>query len=123
MRPAPLFDILALVAFAIFARAAHPPFTFMGMLDAFWPWAVGALIGWIIVTFVRPKNDYGEGAIVWPSSIVLGICFWFLANGRMPHYSMIIVTIIVSFLLMFGWRVVAMRKNAKATRSAAQQRR
>ena len=118
MRLGPLFDIIALIFFAVFARAAHPPFTFLGMLDAFWPWAVGALIGWVIVSFVHPRNLYSEGAIVWPSAIILGILFWRLANGRFPHYSMIIVTIIVSLLLMFGWRVVVMRRNAKAARTA-----
>lgn len=118
MRTAPLLDIAALVLFAIFARMAHPPFSLTAVLDAFWPWAVGALLGWVIVSFLNLPNDYAEGAVVWPSAIIGGLVLWFIVNGRMPHYSMIIVTVIMSSLLMFGWRVVAMRRNARASRAA-----
>ncbi len=114
MRTGPLLDIAALVIFALLARAAHPPFTLLGLIEAFWPWAVGALIGWVIVSFLKPRNQYLEGAVVWPSAIILGIVFWRLANDRFPHYSMVIVTVIVSLILMFGWRVIAMRRAARA---------
>ncbi|WP_165243121.1 DUF3054 domain-containing protein [Corynebacterium lizhenjunii] len=122
MRPAPLFDICALILFALFARAAHPPFTFSGAVDAFWPWAVGALVGWGIVSVVRPKNDYGEGAIVWPCAIGIGMLLWILVNGHLPHYTFLLVASIMSFLLMFGWRVIAMRRNARGARNASSSR-
>lgn len=117
MRTAPLLDIVALILFAIFARAAHPPFTLFEVANTFWPWAVGALLGWIIVSVLHlpaKYGDYAEGAVVWVSTLVGGLALWALVHGRMPHYTMIIVTVIVSALLMFGWRVIAMRRNARA---------
>lgn len=117
MRTAPLIDIAALVVFALFARAAHPPFTLSGVLDAFWPWAIGALIGWGLVLVFKPRNDYGEGIIVWPSAIIFGMILWSLVNGSLPHYSFVIVASVMSCLLMFGWRVVAARRAKRAPRS------
>ncbi len=122
VRTAPLLDIAALVLFALFARAAHPPFTFLGAIDAFWPWAVGALVGWGIVTLVKPRNHYGEGIIVWPSAIIIGMILWTVVNGRMPHYSFLIVASVMSFILMFAWRVVAMRRNARLAKQQAPRR-
>ena len=49
MRIAPVIDIIALMLFAVAARLAHGGLSFSTWVDAFWPWAVGALIGWVII--------------------------------------------------------------------------
>ena len=107
-----VYDILAIAAFAIFARFAHPPVTLSGLVDAFWPWALGALIGWAFIAFTKPRNLWAEGLIVWLATILGGMGLWILVNGYLPHYSFLIVAATMSALLMFAWRaVVAFRRR------------
>ncbi|APT93389.1 membrane protein [Corynebacterium phocae] len=107
MRLAPVIDIVALAIFALLARAAHPPFTFQGVLDAFWPWAVGALVGWAIISFGKPRTLFKEGLLVWPCAVVVGMGLWAAVNGNLPHISFLIVASVMSAVLMFGWRALA----------------
>lgn len=115
MRPAPLLDIVAIMLFALFARIAHPPFTFTGLLAAFWPWAVGALLGWVFITSIKASpGRWVEGAIVWCSTIVGGMILWSIVNTQLPHYTFLLVASIMSALLMFGWRAIAAFRARRA---------
>ena len=107
MRVAPLIDVLALALFAIFARLAHGGLSFSSWLDAFWPWTVGALVGWVIIMTAKLSGLWKEGAVVWLSAIIGGMALWMLVNGRLPHWSFLIVATVMSALLLFGWRAIA----------------
>lgn len=115
MRPALILDIVALMIFALLARVAHPPFTLGGLVQAFWPWAVGAVIGWVIITAVSPRSRWSEGAIVWVSAIAGGMIIWAAVNQELPHYSFLIVAATSSAVLMFGWRAIAAVRGRKGT--------
>ena len=58
MRIAPVIDIIALMLFAVAARLAHGGLSFSTWVDAFWPWAVGALIGWAIILATKAPVSY-----------------------------------------------------------------
>ena len=64
MRVAPLIDVLALALFAILARLAHAGLSFSSWVDAFWPWTVGALVGWVIIMATKLSGLWKEGAVV-----------------------------------------------------------
>lgn len=68
MRIAPIIDIIALMLFAVAARLAHGGLSFSTWVDAFWPWAVGALIGWGIILAAKVQGKWKEGGIVWLST-------------------------------------------------------
>lgn len=112
------YDIIAIAVFAILARFAHPPVTLGGIFDAFWPWALGAVLGWAILTWLfKTSNIWLQGLTVWASAIIFGMIFWALVNSSLPHYSFLIVAITMSALLLFGRRAVAQwmsRKKATA---------
>ncbi|MDO5033201.1 DUF3054 domain-containing protein [Corynebacterium sp.] len=99
-----LIDILALAVFAVLARLAHGGLSLSTWVDAFWPWAVGALLGWAIVTATRVQGRWREGLVVWASAIIGGMVLWALVNGRLPHWSFLLVATTMSALLLFGWR-------------------
>lgn len=102
------YDIIAIAIFAILARFAHPPVTPGGIVDAFWPWAVGAVIGWAILTWLlKTTNIWAQGLTVWASAIIFGMILWALVNSSLPHYSFLIVAITMSGLMLFGRRAVA----------------
>ena len=35
------------------------------------------------------------------------MALWMLVNGRLPHWSFLIVATVMSALLLFGWRAIA----------------
>ena len=107
MRIAPLIDVLALALFAVLARLAHGGLSFSSWVDAFWPWTVGALVGWVIIMAAKLGGLWKQGAVVWVSAIVGGMALWMLVNGRLPHWSFLIVATVMSALLLFGWRAIA----------------
>ena len=97
-------DYVAIAAFALLARAAHRsddmPFTFTGWLSTLWPFALGVTLGWLI-------TRENKGGVIWIITVVTGLVIWGLRNGKVPHWSFIIVATTVSALLMLGWRGIA----------------
>ncbi|WP_230208590.1 DUF3054 domain-containing protein [Corynebacterium bouchesdurhonense] len=97
-------DYVAIATFALLARAAHQsddmPFTFTGWLSTLWPFALGVTLGWLI-------TRENKGGVIWIITVVTGLVIWGLRNGKVPHWSFIIVATTVSALLMLGWRGVA----------------
>ena len=91
------YDVIAIAIFAVLARFAHPPVTLGGIFDAFWPWAIGAVLGWGILRWVfKTTNIWAQGATVWASAIIFGMILWALVNSSLPHYSFLIVAITMS---------------------------
>lgn len=107
MRIAPIIDIIALAIFAVLARIAHGGLSFSSWVDAFWPWTVGALIGWAIILATKTQGKWKESLFVWLSAVLGGMALWILVNGRLPHYSFLIVATTMSALFFFGWRGIS----------------
>lgn len=107
MRVAPLIDVLALALFAIFARLAHGGLSFSSWVDAFWPWTVGALVGWVIIMATKLNGLWKEGVVVWLSAVIGGMALWMLVNGHRPHWTFLLVATVMSALFFFGWRGIA----------------
>ncbi|MDY5840570.1 MAG: DUF3054 domain-containing protein [Corynebacterium camporealensis] len=112
MRTAPAIDVLCLAIFAVLARLAHGGLNLASWWDAFWPWTVGALVGWLIVLGLKVTGKWKEGAVIWASAIIGGMILWVIVNGRLPHYSFLIVAASMSALLLFGWRLFDRRPRA-----------
>lgn len=97
-------DYVAIAVFALLARAAHQsddmPFTFTGWLSTLWPFALGTALGWAIVR----EN---KGGPIWFITALTGLVIWGIRNGRVPHWSFVIVATVMSALLMLGWRAAA----------------
>lgn len=105
-----LLDVIAIFLFAVFARMAHKaePFTFINILDTWWPFLIGVILGWVLLRFITsPPASFAAGSIVWVCSVVCGLGIWAGNNGRVPHISFIIVATVMSGLLLLGWRGAA----------------
>lgn len=104
-----LFDVLAILAFAIFARMAHKsePFTVVNILDTWWPFLLGVVAAWIIISVSKMvTHSLTSGTLVWVCSVASGLTIWAANNGRAPHISFIIVATVMSGLLLLGWRLL-----------------
>lgn len=104
-----VFDALAILLFAIFARIAHKsePFTAITVLNTYWPFLIGVLVAWAFFAFRRkPGSTFAAGAIVWACTVVSGLGIWAAEHGRVPHISFVIVATVMSGLLLFAWRAI-----------------
>lgn len=112
-------DIIAVLVFAVLARAAHGGLGLAQIADTFWPFAIGALVGTGIATVaLRGANDGAivgvsaaritrsvrYGVIVWLVTVLTGLAIWAARHAAVPHISFIIVATTMSGLLIVGWR-------------------
>jgi len=103
-------DIIAVLVFAVLARAAHGGLGLAQIADTFWPFAIGALVGTGIAT-VALRGAGGAiryGVIVWLVTVLTGLAIWAARHAAVPHISFIIVATTMSGLLLLGWRAAGM---------------
>ena len=110
-------DIIAVLVFAVLARAAHGGLGLAQIVDTFWPFAIGSLVGTGIAT-VALRSAGGAiryGVIVWLVTVLTGLAIWAARHAAVPHISFIIVATTMSGLLLLGWRaagrLVARRRS------------
>ncbi|MHC9595991.1 DUF3054 domain-containing protein [Corynebacterium diphtheriae] len=96
-------DVLAVLIFAILARAAHGGLEIAHILDTWWPFTIGTILGWIIQREKQPLT-FTHGAVIWVSTAATGLIFWGLRHGAIPHWSFVIVATVMSGILLLGWR-------------------
>lgn len=111
-------DIIAVLVFAVLARAAHGGLGLAQIADTFWPFAIGALVGTGIATVALRGAGGGAiryGVIVWLVTVLTGLAIWAARHAAVPHISFIIVATTMSGLLLLGWRaagrLVARRRS------------
>ncbi len=106
-------DLVAVFAFAVFARLAHRgdglALSLQGVLSTYWPFALGVVVAFVVI--VASRWDGGKvrpsGVTAWVVTVVIGLVIWGLRNAAVPHWSFILVASIMSALLMLGWRMIA----------------
>ena len=112
-------DIIAVLVFAVLARAAHGGLGLAQIADTFWPFAIGTLVGTGIATVAlrgagggaivgvsaaRIARSVRYGVIVWLVTVLTGLAIWAARHAAVPHISFIIVATTMSGLLIVGWR-------------------
>lgn len=106
-------DLIAIAAFALFARMAHQsddmPFNFLGWLSTLWPFVIGVVLAWGVLALAKLDGVRVApgGVVAWIVTVVVGLAIWGVRNGAFPHWSFILVASSVSALLMLGWRAIA----------------
>ncbi len=118
-----VMDILAVVIFGIIGRLSHHEnLSPGGLLRTVVPFAVGLVVGWIIVVAVRlVASGWPAGLVVWGATLVLGMVIRHL-TGQGIAVSFIIVAGIFLALELIGWRIVAgLIRRFRAARTPSRQ--
>lgn len=114
-----LIDAVLVVVFATFGRGAHSEG--LGVAQVWgtaWPFLVGLALGWVtLLAARRAPTSVGSGVILWLITLVIGMVIRGLSDGRVPHWSFMIVAGIAIALFLIGWRAIRAlltRRRARA---------
>lgn len=103
-----LIDAVLVVVFATFGRGAHSEG--LGVAQVWgtaWPFLVGLALGWAaLLAARRPPTSVGSGVILWLITLVIGMGIRGLGDGRVPHWSFMMVAGVAIALFLVGWRAI-----------------
>ncbi|SIR61295.1 DUF3054 domain-containing protein [Williamsia sterculiae] len=110
-------DVLAILVFVIIGRFNHHDgLRPTGILSTFWPFALGAVLGWSLCYVVaqvrssdllhhdfRPESIWVDGMVIWVATVAIGMVLR-QQFGQGIAISFVIVATIVLGLFLLGWR-------------------
>ncbi|MBT0567498.1 DUF3054 domain-containing protein [Williamsia sp. CHRR-6] len=114
-----VFDAVTVAVFVTIGRSNHHDgLSVSGIASTFWPFAVGAAVGWAI-TYVlgtvraggvdkhhfRPARVVPAGVIIWVSTVAVGMSLR-VGSGQGTAVSFIIVASVFLGVFFLGWRTV-----------------
>lgn len=103
-----LIDAVLVVVFATFGRGAHSEG--LGVAQVWgtaWPFLVALVLGWVLLLASRrAPAALGSGVVLWLVTLVGGMMIRGLGDGRVPHWSFMIVAAIATAVFLIGWRAI-----------------
>lgn len=105
-----VIDAVLVVLFATFGRGAHSGGLGVAQVwETAWPFLVGLVVGWVFVLATRRASTaVGTGVLLWVFTLLLGMVIRGLTEGRVPHWSFMLVAGITIAVFLIGWRAVTM---------------
>lgn len=110
-----LFDVLAVLIFALAGRVSHDEaITVGGMVSTAGPFLVGLLVGWFLGLFkLREARSLQFAILIWGATLFVGMGVRAFTGGGTPA-SFVVVAAVVLAVLLVGWRLIeatSRRKN------------
>lgn len=113
-------DLVALVVFATIGRRSHAEgITVAGVLSTAWPFAVGAVVGWLVVrAWRRPVAVWPSGVGAWLGALCVGMLLRRVVGEGTPLDFVAVAAVFLAVFLL-GWRLVLglVRGRSSAARS------
>lgn len=100
-------DLVLVLVFLAIGRATHDEPVFdPGFFVTAWPFAVGLLVGWVVILLARtPPAGLPAGATAWLATLVIGMVLRVAAGGTAAVPFIIVATITLAVFLI-GWRLI-----------------
>lgn len=111
IRPGVAFaiDIAAVVLFVAIGRRSHDESGSVigGIVAVAAPLLIGLVVGWVVARAWTSPAALQTGAIIWVTTVVLGMALRRLVFDRGIATAFIIVTTVMLCLFLLGWRLLA----------------
>lgn len=100
-------DLLGVLVFALAGRRSHMgTLDLAGILAVAWPFAAGAVVGWLATKAWRsPAAVLPTGVVVWLCTLVVGMLLR-AVTGQGTAWPFVVVATLVLAALLVGWRLV-----------------
>ena len=103
-----VLDAVLVVVFSTLGRIAHSEE--LGVTQVWgtaWPFLVGLALGWAILLIARRRpTAVRTGVALWLVTLVVGMVIRGLDEGRVPHWSFMIVAGVALAVFLIGWRAI-----------------
>lgn len=102
-------DVIAVLLFVAIGRRSHDEAgsVISGVIAVAAPLLIGLVVGWLIAKAWKAPGTIQTGAIVWVTTVVVGMALRRLVFDRGIATAFIIVTTVVMCLFLLGWRLAA----------------
>jgi len=110
-----LVDVACVLLFVILGRRNHHESgSFVSAtLKVAAPFLIALVVGWILARGWRNPTALGTVAIVWVVTVALGMVLRHFVFDRGTATAFVIVASVVTFVLLFGWRLLYNRVLAR----------
>jgi uncharacterized membrane protein YbjE (DUF340 family) len=106
---AAVLDVVAVLVFVAIGRRSHDETgsVVAGVAKVAAPFLIALTVGWIVSRAWRAPTTLSTVAVIWLVTVVLGMVLRHTVFDKGTATSFIIVTAVVTFVFLFGWRVIA----------------
>jgi hypothetical protein len=110
-------DVACIILFVVLGRRSHDEDgSFVSSTAGVAaPFLIALVVGWLLARGWRNPTGLGTVGIVWVVTVALGMVLRNLVFDRGTATSFVIVTSIVTFVLLFGWRLLYNRVLARSS--------
>jgi chromate transport protein ChrA len=116
-----VLDVVAILVFVAIGRRSHDESgsVVAGVAKVAAPFLIALVVGWLAARAWRSPTTLGTVGVIWVVTVAVGMVLRHTVFDKGTATSFVIVTAIVTFVLLFGWRAVANRvlQRGAVTRS------
>ena len=111
-------DVLAVLVFVAIGRRSHDEAgnVVAGALGVAAPFLIAAALGWFIARAWREPFGIRSGALIWVSTVAIGLLLRRFVFDRGTATAFVIVATITLGIMIVGWRALAAIRTARITR-------
>jgi hypothetical protein len=101
-------DVVSVLVFVAVGRRNHDEGTAVGgVLEVAAPFLIALAIGWLVSLTWRQPMNLRSGAIIWASTIVVGMILRNVIFDRGTATAFVIVATLFLGAVLLGWRAIA----------------
>ena len=110
-------DVACIVLFVVLGRRSHDEDgSFVSSTASVAaPFLIALAVGWLLARAWRNPTALGTVAVIWVVTVALGMVLRNLVFDRGTAASFIVVASIVTFVLLFGWRLLYNKVLARSS--------
>ncbi|MBS3177162.1 MULTISPECIES: DUF3054 domain-containing protein [unclassified Pseudoclavibacter] len=116
-----IVDLLLVVVFAVIGRMSHAEgLSLAGIVTTGWPFVLGLLLAWVLVTLFRwkPWRPFPAGVFVWIVTVGGGMLLRLMIGDTAEVPFIIVASIVLGAFLLLPRLLLGTGRDARSTNEA-----
>ena len=109
-------DVVGIIVFVTIGRRNHDEGVApAGVIETAAPFVIAALVGWLVARGWKSPVAVGTGAIIWVTTVALGMVLRKLVFDDGTATAFVIVATVFTGAVLNGWRLAVRTRQARLT--------
>ena len=109
-------DVVGIIVFVTIGRRNHDEGVApAGVIETAAPFVIAALVGWLLARAWKSPIAVGTGAIIWVTTVALGMVLRKLVFDDGTATAFVIVATVFTGAVLNGWRLAVRTRQARLT--------